>query len=218
MIESLLRRSRALSRYLVWGGGALLVASALLVTAEVFLRKLFNISISGADELSGYAFGVATALGFAFALHQRAHIRVDALYRLFPAWLRLAADFFGLALLIGFAAVTACMAWGLVADTLMHNSRSITPLRLPLAIPQIPWLFGWLFFVFSGALILLAAAWRLSRGDRAGADALIAPPQTGAADRPADDAHEHHDHRHRNHGDNDGDNRDNNRDNNRDQC
>lgn len=165
---------------MVWLGGALIVASALLVTAEVFLRKFFGFSISGADELSGYAFGVATALGLAFALYERAHIRVDALYRVLPGRLRLAADFFGLALLTAFAAVAATMAWDLVADTLTHNSRSITPLRLPLAIPQLPWLFGWLFFVLCGALVLLAAALRLCRGDRDGADRLIAPPQITA--------------------------------------
>lgn len=203
MIENLLSGSRALSRYLVWGGGALIVASALLVTAEVFLRKLFNISISGADELSGYAFGVATALGLAFALHERAHIRVDALYRVFPGWLRRAADFFGLALLVAFAAVTAWMAWGLVTDTLTHNSRSITPLRLPLAIPQIPWLFGWLFFVFCGALVLVAAALHMCRRDRAGADRLIAPPQT-ANERPADAREHEHGARDRHNHDNPG--------------
>lgn len=186
MIELLLNASRALSRYLVWLGGALIVASALLVTAEVFLRKFFGVSISGADELSGYAFAVATALGLAFALHARAHIRVDALYRAFPSWLRLGVDFLGLALLTAFAAIAATMAWGLVADTLTHNSRSITPLRLPLAIPQLPWLFGWLFFVFCGALVIVAAALRLLRRDRAGADKLIAPPQIASADRPVE--------------------------------
>jgi len=183
MIERLLSRSRALSRALVWLGGALIVGSALLVTVEVFLRKFAGVSISGADELSGYAFGVAVALGLAFALFERAHIRVDALYRVFPSWLRLTVDLLGLAL--------------------THNSRSITPLRLPLAIPQLPWLFGWLFFVFCGALMLTAAALRLLRRDRDAVDALIAPPQI-AGDRPVElqehrDRHgdrDHHRHRH----------------------
>jgi len=198
MIERLLTRSRALSRALVWLGGALIVGSALLVTVEVFLRKFAGVSISGADELSGYAFGVAVALGLAFALFERAHIRVDALYRVFPSWLRLTVDLLGLALLTAFAAVAAYMAWGLVTDTLTHNSRSITPLRLPLAIPQIPWLFGWLFFVFCGALMLTAAALRLLRRDRDAVDALIAPPQSASPDKNIEreygvDEHNHRD-------------------------
>ncbi|MEM8877946.1 MAG: TRAP transporter small permease [Pseudomonadota bacterium] len=162
-----------LSRWLAWAGGALIVFSALLVTVEVTLRKLFNISIGGADEISGYAFGVATSFALAFALFERAHIRVDAAYNLFPRWGKLAASLIGLALLVGFGVVVSYMAWGLVADTLQFGSRSITPMRTPLAIPQIPWLAGWLFFVVCGALIFVAALIAVLRGDPAQADRLI---------------------------------------------
>ncbi|MEM7506567.1 MAG: TRAP transporter small permease [Pseudomonadota bacterium] len=172
-MNRLLDATRGLSRVLVWIGGTLIVFSALLVTVEVFLRKLFNVSIGGADELSGYAFGVATTLGFAHALFERAHIRVDAAYTLFPRWLKLGASVLGLALLIGFVAIVSFMAWGMVMDTLTHGSRSITPMRTPLAIPQIPWLAGWIFFAFTGALLLATALMRLARGDAEGADRLI---------------------------------------------
>ncbi|WP_136657115.1 TRAP transporter small permease [Nitratireductor sp. XY-223] len=173
MLEKSLLLSERLSRVLVWTGGVLIIGSALLVTVEVALRKLFNVSIGGADELSGYAFGVATTLGFSFALFERAHIRVDALFPFFPGWLRTFSNFLGLVLLVGFAGVVTAMAWSLVADTLDHGSRSITPMRTPLAIPQIPWLFGWLFFVFCGVLMGLVALVRLLRGDAAGANLLI---------------------------------------------
>ena len=173
MLEKTLFFSERLSRGLVWVGGILIIGSALLVTLEVFLRKLFNISLGGADEISGYAFGVATALGLSFALFERAHIRVDALFPFFPRWLRISSNYLGLALLVGFAGVIAAMAWSLVGDTISHGSRSITPLRTPLALPQIPWLFGWLFFVFCGVLIGLVALLRQVRGDAAGADRLI---------------------------------------------
>ena len=173
MLEKALFYSERLSRGLVWIGGILIIGSALLVTLEVFLRKLFNISLGGADEISGYAFGVATALGFSFALFERAHIRVDALFPFFPRWLRISSNYLGLVLLVGFAGVIAAMAWSLVADTISHGSRSITPLRTPLALPQIPWLFGWLFFVFCGGLIGLVALVRQIGGDSAGADRLI---------------------------------------------
>ena len=89
MMETLLRHSKTLSRWLVWLAGALILFAALLVSAEVFLRKFFNFSFGGADELSGYAFGIATTLAFAFALFERAHIRVDATYNAFPGWLRI---------------------------------------------------------------------------------------------------------------------------------
>lgn len=173
MLDRLLTKTHSFSRILVWIGGALILGSAFLVTAEVVMRKLFNVSIGGADELSGYAFGIATTLGMAYALFERAHIRVDALYALFPAPLKVLASLLGLALLIGFVGVITWTAWGMVADTLQHGSRSITPMRTPLAWPQIPWLFGWVFFIFSGVLIFIAALAALFRGDVPAADTLI---------------------------------------------
>jgi TRAP-type C4-dicarboxylate transport system permease small subunit len=162
-----------MSRWLAWAGGTLIVLSALLVTLEVILRKIFNISLGGADEISGYAFGVATSFALAFALFERAHIRVDAAYNLFPRWGKLAASLIGIVLLTGFGAVVAYMAWGLVADTLQHGSRSITPMRTPLAIPQIPWLAGWIFFVICGALLIVSATLSILRGKPADADRMI---------------------------------------------
>ncbi len=172
-MNRLLTAARTTSRVLVWAGGALIILSALLVTVEVALRKLFNISISGADELSGYAFGIATSLGFAHVVFERAHIRVDALYNLFPVWLQTIANFVGIILLAGFAGVICVMAWQLVGDTLTHNSHSITPMRTPLALPQIPWLAGWLFFVASCVLLILASLKALISGDLKTLNSLI---------------------------------------------
>ncbi len=173
MFEKTLHTTETISRVLVWIGGCLVLGSAILVTLEVFLRKLFNVSLGGADEISGYAFGVATSLGFAYALFERAHIRVDAIYTFFPKSVQRIADLVGLTLLVGFAAVVTYMAWGLVGDTLQNGSRSITPMRTPLAIPQIPWLIGWLFFVGSGVLLLVAAIGNLLSGRAEAADELI---------------------------------------------
>lgn len=171
----LIDHAHKLSRVLVWIGGGLILLSAFLVTVEVFVRKIFNASIAGADEISGYAFGVATTLGLGYALFERAHIRVDALFITLPRALRIVLNFFGLALLVGFAAVIAWMAWGLVGDTLQHGSRSITPMRTPLAIPQIPWLFGWVFFVACGALLFVCALWAALTGRAAESEMMIGP-------------------------------------------
>lgn len=173
MLERLLSNTRTLSLWLTWLGGTLIVLSAFLVTAEVFLRKLFNVSIGGADEISGYAFGVATALALSYALFERAHIRVDALLGAIPQKLHGVINLLGMILLIGFAAVIVYNVWSLVADTLANGSRSITPMRVPLAIPQIPWLIGWMFFVFSGGLLCLVALKRMLAGDTDGTQDLI---------------------------------------------
>ncbi|MEM8728757.1 MAG: TRAP transporter small permease [Pseudomonadota bacterium] len=173
MIHTLLNGARRLSLWLTWLGGTLIVLSAFLVTLEVILRKLFNISLGGADEISGYAFGVATALALSYALFERAHIRVDALIGVLPDWLRPVINLFGHVLLIGFALVVVLMVWSMVADTLEFGSRSITPMRVPLAIPQIPWLLGWMFFVFSGVLIAVAAIQSYVRRDMGAVQDLI---------------------------------------------
>ena len=173
MLESLLYRTQKLSLWLTWIGGSLIVLSAFLVTLEIVLRKAFNISLGGADEISGYAFGVATSFALSFALFERAHIRVDALMGVIPRKLHPVINFLGLALLVGFALVVTTMVWGMVGDTLQHGSRSITPMRVPLAYPQIPWLFGWLLFVISGVLLGLVAVKRNFAGDTAGVQDLI---------------------------------------------
>lgn len=173
MLEALLTRSRRLSLILTWIGGTLIVLSAFLVTLEVVLRKLLNVSLGGADEISGYAFGVATAFALSFALFERAHIRVDALMGVIPRALHPFINLLGLVLLIGFAGVVTVMVWSMVGDTLQHGSRSITPMRVPLAIPQIPWLIGWMLFVATGVLLGLVAVKRYLAGDRDGVQELI---------------------------------------------
>ncbi len=173
MLESLLSRTRKISLWLTWLGGILIVLSAFLVTLEVLLRKFLNVSIGGADEISGYAFGVATAFALSYALLERAHIRVDALMGVIPRTLHPLVNLLGLALLIGFALVVTTMVWGMVGDTLQHGSRSITPMRVPLAIPQIPWLIGWILFCATGFLLAIVAIRRMIRGDRTGVQDLI---------------------------------------------
>ncbi|KAE9628151.1 TRAP transporter small permease subunit [Parasedimentitalea maritima] len=173
MLESLLSRTQKLSLWLTWIGGTLIVLSAFLVTLEILLRKIFNISLGGADEISGYAFGVATSFALSFALFERAHIRVDALMGVIPRKLHSVINLLGLVLLVGFALVVTTMVWGMVGDTLKHSSRSITPMRVPLAYPQIPWLLGWVLFVISGVLLGLVAVKRFFTGDTTGVQELI---------------------------------------------
>lgn len=173
MFERLLAGAHRISTWLVWLAGILLIGSALLVTVEVILRKFANFSIGGADELSGYAFGIATALAMSYALFERAHIRVDAAYLFFPRWLRRIADLLGLALLVGFAAVITQTGWGLLADTIEHSSTSITPLRTPMILVQTPWFIGWALFVVSGLLLLIAAIVYHLTGRADKADALL---------------------------------------------
>lgn len=142
---------------LVWFGGALLILAALIVTVDVILRKLFGISMAGSDELSGYAFGIATSLSLTYALLHRSNIRVDALYQHLPEWLRCTLDIVGNILLISFIGYVTWRASLLVADTYANQSRSISPLQTPLAIPQSAWLAGLLLFVVTGTVMTVSS-------------------------------------------------------------
>ncbi|MEO1749103.1 MAG: TRAP transporter small permease, partial [Pseudomonadota bacterium] len=157
MIEQTTSMAHRLSRLLAWIGGGMLLGASALVTVDVLARRLFNTTLGGADEITGYCFAVGTSLSLAFALFERAHIRIDAAYQFMPTRIRITLDIIGVAALTGFTALIAWMGWGLVADTLQYNSRSITPLNVPLAIPQIPWLMGWFFAVVAGVLLLITA-------------------------------------------------------------
>ena len=68
------------SRVAVWCGGAALLLSAIMVTLDVIARKLFSITISGSDEISGYVFAAATTWAYSFCLFSKSNIRIDALY------------------------------------------------------------------------------------------------------------------------------------------
>src|SRR5690606_33180778 len=72
--EALWRAVSVVSLVGVWIGGALLFAAAMIVTAEVLLRKGIGALVgttyvfSGSDEISGYLFAVGTSLSLAYVL------------------------------------------------------------------------------------------------------------------------------------------------------
>ena len=150
-----------------------MLAAALLIGVDVTLRKLFNASIGGADELAGYALAVGTAWSLGAALVDRAHIRIDSLYLLFPRWLRLALDFFGAALFIAFFALIARHGWNVVQQSWVSGSRSQSALQTPTVLPQSVWLLGLALFCLVGLALLARAAILAARGEAAMAEKLV---------------------------------------------
>lgn len=154
-----------LSQIAVWIGGALMLLAALMVSVDVISRKLFGVTMGGSDEISGYLFAISTAFAFPYALLCRANVRIDVVYAKLPALLRGLADIVALALLSGFAAVVTWRIFATVQVTWTNGSHSITPLRVPLIVPQSLWLAGWILFCVTLAVLLysVCAAW--ARGD-----------------------------------------------------
>ena len=157
----------------MWLGGVLVLLSAILIGIDVVLRKLFASSIGGADELAGYALAIGTAWALAAALLDRAHIRIDSLYLLFPAPLRAACDLVGLVLFVGFFGLVGWHGIGVVQQSWASGSRSQSALQVPVVLPQLLWVVGVGVFVAIGTVLLLAASGRLLAGDPAGAGRLI---------------------------------------------
>jgi len=167
-MERTLGVMRRISRWGLWFGGALVLIAALLIGIDVVLRKFFIVSIGGADELAGYSLAIGTAWGLAAALVDRAHIRIDSLYLLFPRLLRAILDLVGLGLFIFFFSLMAWHGAGVVEQSWTSSSRSQSALQIPTVIPQSIWLAGLILFILAGVLLILDTLMKISRRDFAG--------------------------------------------------
>ena len=171
--NELIAFAQRLTRVGLWFGGALILAAAVLIGVDVTLRKFFNASIGGADELAGYALALGTAWSLGAALLDRAHIRIDSLYVLLPRWLRLSLDFAGLALFIAFFGLIAWHGWSVVQRSWMSGSRSQSALATPTVIPQSLWLLGLALFFVVGLALLAHAAILIARRNASAAEQAI---------------------------------------------
>jgi TRAP-type C4-dicarboxylate transport system permease small subunit len=155
------------SKFAAYFGGTLLFIAALVITFEVVARKVFNFSIVGADELSGYALGLSMTWGYAYVLFRRAHLRVDAIYNRLPPrmcrWLDV-ISVLSFLLLIGFLTYRSAQV---VHETITMNVKATTPLTTPLWIPQVPWLLGLIFFSLCLLIVFVRCSWALVKSDYA---------------------------------------------------
>lgn len=171
--DPLLSLAYLIARAGVWFGGALLIAAAVLIGVEVVIRKAFSLSIGGADELAGYALAISTSWALAFALLERAHIRIDSLYVHLPVRLCALLDILGLVLLIAFFALVTWYGFGVFITSYTLNAESLSPLSTPLVIPQLLWILGLVMFLAIALLLLFRALGALFTGDLARLQRLV---------------------------------------------
>lgn len=164
---------RRFARWGLWFGGALVLLAAILIGIDVLMRKFLDRSIGGADELAGYALAIGTAWGLGAALLDRAHIRIDSLYVLFPQKLRLVLDIVALVLFVSFFALTLWHGLGVVSQSWISESRSQSALETPTIIPQVLWIAGLATFVLVGVFLLIHALRTGLSGDLRGMANLI---------------------------------------------
>lgn len=144
--------------------GAIFLLLSVVVAVETISRKLFNVSLQGADELGGYALAVGSTIAFSLALMGRAHIRVDVFHERFPRGLQAALNWVSVASLAGFGAFIAWVAFKVIGDTLAYGSTAQTPWATPLILPQSVWYAGLVVFALVAVGYALRATLLLANG------------------------------------------------------
>ncbi|MGO4394253.1 TRAP transporter small permease subunit [Variovorax sp. M-6] len=145
--------------------GAIFLGLAVIVTIETISRKVFNISLQGADELGGYALAVGSTIAFSLALLGRNHIRVDVFHEKFPLRVQALLNWISILSLAAFALFIAWVAFKVIQDTTAYRSTAQTPWATPLIIPQGVWYAGLVIFALVACGLALRATQLLLRGD-----------------------------------------------------
>lgn len=144
--------------------GIIFIGLSLVVGVETLLRKLFGVSLQGADELAGYALAVGATIGAALAVVGRNHIRVDVFHEFLPRWLQAVLNWLSSALLAALAVLFAVLCLQVLEKSVQYGSTAQTPWATPLIIPQGIWYAALLLFALYALGYALRATWLLATG------------------------------------------------------
>jgi TRAP-type C4-dicarboxylate transport system permease small subunit len=164
-MDRLLQIAHGVARGGAWFGGALILAAALVVAADIIIRNLFVVTFGGADELAGYALAIGSAWALAFALLERAHVRIDVLYQKLPIRLAAIVDILCLSTFTVFMILLTRHGYAVFMQSLTADTHSMSALAIRLAIPQAIWVLGLALFVVVALLLLIRGALALVVGD-----------------------------------------------------
>ncbi len=165
MLERIHGGLEKVSRAAAWAGGGALMLAAIMVTLDVISRKVFSVTMSGSDEISGYVFAGSTAWAYSYCLLHRANVRIDALYNRLSMKTRAFLDLLGVVLLLIYVGLLAAKAVEVFQFTVKFNTTAQTTLATPLWIPQMFWVSGLVFFFLSLCFVTLYTIVGLLRRD-----------------------------------------------------
>ena len=77
-------RMKTFSRVAAIVFGLMMLALCGIILAEIVLRKFFNFSFGGVEELTGYAIAASAPLCFMVAAVEQSHIRINLLHMRLP--------------------------------------------------------------------------------------------------------------------------------------
>jgi len=129
------------------------------VALETTMRKVFNQSLQGVDELGGYCLAVGAGLAFTLALISRAHIRIDLLHERFGKIPRAFLNLMSMVSLALTALGLIAMGWVSLQDSISMNSTAQTPWATPIKYPQYVWVATLAVFALATAGYALRALW-----------------------------------------------------------
>jgi len=144
--------------------GYMCLALSVLVSAETIMRKAFNVSLQGADELGGYTLAVTSSLAFSVALIGRNHMRIDLLHFRLPKVAQAMLNWLAIVAVAAFAGLLAWTAYDIVADSVAYHSTAPTPWATPLVYPQSLWYAGLAIFALVSAILAVRATVYLFKG------------------------------------------------------
>ncbi|MBC6437583.1 MAG: TRAP transporter small permease [Rhodobacteraceae bacterium] len=134
--------------------GFAVLLTALVIAVEVTARKLFHVSLVGADEISGYVLAITVTWGASLALIRRAHVRIDVVQAHLPRFFRVALDILALLSLLSVTLLFAWYATRLLHTNIRTGAVSNTQMEVPMWIPQSLWVAG--FWIFAAIIVIVA--------------------------------------------------------------
>ena len=136
-------------------GGYVLLILSFLIVFEVFSRKLFDFSLQGVDEIGGYVVAITGTFGFAYALIERTHTRIDILLGHVPPLLRNLLNLLAYALVTAAALFMLRYGYEALSESILFGSISPTPLQTAMWIPQSLWVAGLVVFAITATAMLV---------------------------------------------------------------
>ena len=164
-LDALLSKAEVFSRYAVWAGGTIMLASVATICLDVLARHFLNLSANGSNELSGYAFAISTSWALGFGMLERINVRVDVLYKSLPVRISAALDWLSVVAMGVFIAYVTYYAIGVAHTSWVRDAAANPTLGTPLWIPQTLWVLGLVWMCIVLALMLMRASIALVTGD-----------------------------------------------------
>lgn len=165
VLDILIDRTLAVSRVSVWFAGAFMLATAVMVGAEIIARKLGSAAVTGASEVGGYMLAICSVWAFSFTLLTRSNIRFDVLYARCGPRTRAVMDLLGLLALGVFVFTVSYHAFAVLRTSISFQARSVSSLAVPLWLPQSLWFAGLAFLCWTITVLALRVCVALLRGD-----------------------------------------------------